>query len=110
MKQEQIKKRKNTRGENCKHCGKFFMSYMGTAGYWTKFCSISCSAKRQHANNSKNDENSNENSTLLKEYWKAYHDMLIPIEDVLNLKIMSEKFVSNKAYDKYDLFMPSNLL
>lgn len=105
----------NSKQKDCSFCGKKFLSYMRTISCWTLYCSVSCAAKKQWANQQKtmikkNNERDNEDSKLLREYWVAYHDTLISLEDVLDLKIMRERFISNKAYDRYDLFVPSNLL
>lgn len=59
-------------------------------------------------------EFNHEDTQLLKMYWQAFHMkdisiMPVTLPQVLSLKIMQERFISNKEYDKYDLFIPNNL-
>jgi hypothetical protein len=54
-------------------------------------------------------EFNNDDRKLLLRYWQAFHQGFVSKSDVTGLRIMREKFVSNKAYDKYDLFIPNNL-
>lgn len=115
-KRENYLKRKSKMSvkKNCLYCGKEFLSYMRTIVLSTIYCSTSCGAKKQWSNKTKsmikkNNNVENEDTKLLREYWQAFHDNLVTFKEVIDLKIMNERFVSNKAYDKYDLFIPDNL-